>query len=128
MQMKKKIGLMEVKQALKDERFRNSLPPEMKPDLDKFLKDQGCACNVPIYKKVIRDHSDKLKEYYPGKEVMNEKEEAAALSQNKFSVINCHKDDLEKNLHNLPTGRKQIAVARFEDQVTVVVNELDLAF
>jgi hypothetical protein len=119
---------MEVKQALKDERFRESLPAEVQPDVKKFMGDQGCACNVPLYRKLIRDYPDKLSEYYPDRELIDVSSEVESLSRNRFSVINCHIDELEDKLKSLPMGRKQVAVARFEDQATVVINEMDVAF
>jgi hypothetical protein len=46
------------------------------------------------------------------------------MAQNTWTVINCNIDELEKRLKALPPGRKQLELARYEDQVTVVVNEL----
>lgn len=43
-------------------------------------------------------------------------------------VINCHKDELEHRLQKLGPGRKQIAICRYEDQVTAVINELEIIF
>jgi chemotaxis methyl-accepting protein methylase len=39
-----------------------------------------------------------------------------------------HFEFLEKKLSKLGPGRKQLDVARWEDQVTVVINELDIVF
>jgi hypothetical protein len=46
--------------------------------------------------------------------------------RNNFSVINCSIGELEEKLQSLKGGRKQISMARFEDQVTVIVNDLDI--
>jgi hypothetical protein len=124
----KQISLMEVKQALRDSRFRDSLPQEFKDDVQKFLHNPGCACNLPIYRRILREAKDHLMAYYPGRELLNVEEEISNLAKNNFSVINCSKDELEEKLRRLGPGRKQIAVARYEDQVTVVVNELDLIY
>lgn len=126
--MTNKIGLLEVKQALKDERFRLRLPQSLKDQVNKFLSNPGCACNVPLYKEILLDHSDLLREYYPGKEVKDLTKEVESLTKNNFSVINCHVAELESKLQKLGPGRKQIAVARFEDQVTAIVNELDFVY
>lgn len=69
-----------------------------------------------------------LQAYYPNRSVANLDEEAKKLADNNFSVINCHVDELEARLRKLPPGRKQLAVARFEDTITVVVNELDVVY
>ena len=121
----KKIGLMDVKKALKDGRFRKSLPMGLSEEIAKFLQDPGCACNVPLYRKLIKECSKQLREYYPGQDIIKEEEEISQLSQNYWSVISCHVDELESKLKKLPPGRKQLAVARYENQVTIIVNELD---
>lgn len=125
---KKIITLADVKKALKDSRFRMTLPKEMEKEVDEFLNNPGCACHIPLYRKVIKDCGEQLKKYFPGFEVPNQEEEVRKIADNHWSVINCHIDELEKKLSKLPPGRKQLDVARWEDQVTVVVNELDVVF
>lgn len=119
---------MDVKQALRDKRFRDSLPPEFNDDLQKYLQNPGCACNVPVYKKIMTEAKEQLQAYYPNRSIANLDEEASKLAQNHFTVINCQVDELEEKLRKLPSGRKQIAVSRYENFVTVVVNELDVVF
>jgi len=119
---------MDVKQALRDKRFRESLSSDFIEDMQKYLQNPGCACNVPIYKKIMMHAKPQLQAYYPSRSVANLEEEAKKLADNNFSVINCHIDELEARLRKLPPGRKQLAVARYEDTVTVVVNELDVVY
>lgn len=126
--MSRPIGLMDVKQALRDRRFRDSLGPEFQDDMQKYLQNPGCGCNVPIYKRLMQNAKDKLQAYYPGRSVADLDAEAQKLAENHWSVINCHVDELEERLKRLHPGRKQIAVTRYEDQVTVVVNELDVIY
>jgi hypothetical protein len=124
----KKVGLLEVKAALKDSKFRDILPLEVRDDVAKYLQNPGCSCNVPIYRRILRECVPALKKYFPGKEITDEAEEIVNLAENNFTVINCHINDVEARLRQLPPGRKQIAVARYEDQATVIVNELDVLF
>lgn len=125
----KKIGLMDVKNALKDQRFREKLPESLTPELVKYLNNPGCgACGTKLFRKILRDCRPQLQSYFPGREIYKEEEEAAKLAENHWSVINCHIDELEDILRGLPPGRKQLAVCRYEDQVTVVVNELDIIY
>jgi hypothetical protein len=119
---------MDVKQALRDSRFRESLPSSFQEEIQKYLQNPGCACNVPIYKKIMSEAKEQLQTYYPNRSVAHLEEDAKKLAENHFSVINCHIDELEEKLKKLPIGRKQLAVARYEDTVTVVVNELDLIY
>lgn len=119
------VGLMQVKQALKDGRFRASLPPDFNQDIQKYLNNPGCACNVPIYRRILKEAREQLAAYFPGEEILDEEKELVKMAENHWTVINCHIDELESKLRRLPPGRKQLDVARFEDQVTVVVNELE---
>lgn len=123
----KKLSLLEVKQALWDDRFRD-LFPEYKDEIQEFIKNPGCACNVDLYRKMM-EHTDRLKQYFPTREIITPQEEIDALARDNWKVISCHINDLEKNLRKLGKGtRKQIAVARWQDQVTVVINDLDVIF
>lgn len=117
----KAITLQEVKDAMRNIKFRLSLPAEFKEDIQKYESNPGCPCNLPIYQKVIRKAKKQLQEYYPDATIAETPE---MLYENNFEVINCSATDLENKLKALPMGRKQIAVARYEDQVTVIVNHL----
>ena len=120
---------MEVKQALRDRRFRDSLPNgTFKEEVENYLHNPGCACNVPLYKRIMTEAKDQLQAYYPNKSITNLEEDARKLADNHWKVISCHVDDLESQLKRLPSGRKQLAMSRFEDQVTVIVNELDFIY
>jgi len=124
----KKIGLLDVKAALKDGRFRDSLPQTLESDLIKYLQNPSCPCNVPFYRKLLKEAKENLLAYFQGGEIIEEQEEIKKLAENQWQVFNCHISELEDKLKSLPPGRKQIAVTRYEDQITCVVNELDLIF
>lgn len=127
----KKINIHDVKQALLDERFRSSLPDELRDDIQKFLKNPGCACNHPIYMRVMQRARPQLVEYFPTRETPTEEEsqkEFEKMTKNNWQVINCTVQDLSSELKKLSKGRKQIDIARYQDQVTVVVNHLEEIF
>lgn len=129
--MKKRINIHDVKQALLDERFRSTLPAELQEDVQKFLKNPGCACNHPIYMRVMQHARPQLTEYFPTRETPNEedsKREFEKLSKNNWQVINCNIQDLSTELKKLGTGRKQLDIARYQDQITVVINHLEEIF
>lgn len=124
----KSITLLDVKQALKDSRFRDTLPKSLTEDIQKYISNPGCACNTPLYRKVLRECQEQLQVYFPSRTISNVEEEIKKLAENNWSVINCHIDELEEKLRKLPKGRKQLAMTRYEDQVTVIVNELELIY
>jgi hypothetical protein len=123
------IKFSDVKLALQDGRFRETLPDSLLPELQEFLKNPGCPCNAPLYRKVLQHHSEQLRQYFPTKTYVSPEVEDEKLSKNYWSVINCHADELETKMKALhKSGRKQIAIARFEDQITVLINELDVLY
>lgn len=125
----KKITLNDIKTAMRDVKFRLSLPPELKDDIAKYEKNPGCACNLSVYKNIIRLATPQIQEYF-GKdsEIENIEPNLEKLAENNWTVINCHVNELENKLKALPKGRKQISIARYEDLVTVIVNELNYIY
>lgn len=123
-----KIGLMDVKKALRDSRFRLTLPASMNNEVNEYLNNPGCPCHVPFFKKILKECKEQLQKYFPSQEIMDEQEEVVKLAQNDWSVINCHIDELEEKLKKLGPGRFQLDVARYLDQVTVVINRLEHIF
>ena len=124
----KRVTVHDIKQALLDERFRQILPEELKEDVQKFLKNPGCACNNPIYMKIISKARKQVSEYFPLKEDTSPEDfnkEIDKIARNSWQVINCHVNELFEELRKLGNGRKQLDVARWQDQVTVVINHLD---
>ena len=124
----KRVTVHDIKQALLDERFRQILPEELKEDVQKFLKNPGCACNNPIYMKIISKARKQVAEYFPLKEDTSPEDfnkEIDKIARNSWQVINCHVNELFEELRKLGNGRKQLDVARWQDQVTVVINHLD---
>jgi len=67
---KNKIGLIEVKAALNDSRFRKMLPSDLDEEIIKFLSNPSCPCNVPLYRKVLKDCTSQLSKYYPDREIV----------------------------------------------------------
>jgi hypothetical protein len=127
----RRITAHDIKQALLDARFRESLPEEFTEDVQRFLKDPGCACNHPIYLRIMRKARQQLQEYFPAKESPTDEEferETERLAKNEWQVINCHVNELTEELRKLGPGRKQLDVARWQDQVTVVVNHLETLY
>lgn len=128
--MKIKVNLHDVKQALLDARFRETLPEHLLQDVQKFLKNPGCACNHPIYIRIIKEAGAQLASYFPTKEPVAEEdtEKLEKIAANDWEVINCSVHELADRLRKLRHGRKQLDIARWQDQVTVVINHLDDLF
>ncbi len=123
-----KISLAEVKAAMRDGKFRQSIPSEYKAEVQKYEQNPGCTCNIPIYRTILQHCRKQLQDYYPNREITDPDAELAKMAENHFVVINCHVDELESKLKELAPGRKQIGAARWNDQITVIVNELDVIF
>ena len=126
--MKKKITVQDIKQALLDARFRETLPQELEGDIQKFLHNPGCSCNHPIYRRVMQVAAKQLADYFPTKDIQVPSTAVEPLSRNQWGVINCSIHELENHLKKLGPGRKQLDIARWQDQVTVVINELEEVF
>lgn len=121
-----KISIQEVKEALRDSNFRLSLPPELKDDIRKYEQNPNCPCNLDVYRNILKLGAKQLKEYYPGKEVVNPDAELPPLQENRWKVINCTIGELENFLKkDAAFGRKQVAIARYQDQATIIINDLD---
>lgn len=126
--MRRRVTIHDIKQALLDQRFRDSLPEELQEDITKFLKNPTCKCNHTVYRNVMLKAGPQIAEYFPTKEALSAEEvekETALLTKNNWQVINCSIYELSDELRKLGAGRKQLDIARFEDQVTIVVNHLE---
>ena len=122
--MARPVGLTDVRQAIHDQRFRE-LFPELKQEFATTEGKKCGACFVQLAERILNEYADRLKTYFPGREVVSLAKEAAALAKNHWRVINCTVHDLEKRLRELPPGRKQISLARYQDQITMVINDLE---
>ncbi len=77
------------------------LPESLNPEVQKFINNPSCSCNVPLYKKIIKEAKDQVLEYFPGKTVMSQEEEAEQLAKNNWRVVSCSIGDLEKEMKKL---------------------------
>ncbi len=118
-----KISIQEVKEALRDSKFRLSLPPELKEDVRKYEQNPNCPCNIDVYRNIIKLGAKQLREYYPGNEVITEAE-LSPVRQNNFVVINCGVEEIEEKLKPFKFGDWQIAIARWEDKATLIINDV----
>ena len=125
---KRRLSRLEIKNAvLNDKRFRD-LFPELQEDIAKVIGNPSCACNVPIYDKFFK-HKDRLVKYFSNREIKNPVEEVKETNQNHWSVYNCNVEEIEEVLNKMHKhGRHQIAIARYEDEVTIIVNSLGIMF
>src|SRR5581483_11074571 len=110
-----KLTVMDIKQAIWDERFR-ALFPEFEKQFEAFFKKPGCGCNMNFIRNVMK-HKDRLKQYFPTKDIELAEEKDA---ENDYIVINCQVDELADRLKKYTAGKRMVAVARFRDKVTVV--------
>ena len=81
MKNENKITLSDIKKALKDSRFRLTLPKEIAPEIEKFLDNPGCACHAPLYRKIANDCRVQLQKYYPNLEIPDEEKELKPVGE-----------------------------------------------
>lgn len=115
------INQEKIKKALLDSKFR-SLYPELKKEIDQWIENPGCKCNIPLYNTILSDIS-RLKLYFGQESVVTEPILEIPGQVNHWSIFNGHIDKLNDYLQSLSPGPKQIAIARWQDQVTVIVND-----
>lgn len=102
--------------------FRD-LFPELKSDIDVFLQNPGCKCNEPLYNTILQQ-TDRLKRYFGEEMRIKEKVVTAETLRQSTFVLNVDIHELQGALRKLPVGPKSISLARFQDQVTAVVQIL----
>jgi hypothetical protein len=125
--MADQITVLDVKNALGDENFRKNLPTSLQEDVNKYLQNPNCSCNLKIYQKLMSEAKPQLQAFFPSKNLTDTPAEVKKpVNINKFAVINCSIGELEERMQKLPPGRKQITISRWEDQVTVLINELEI--
>ncbi len=76
----------------------------------------------------MKEYRPYLEKYFPDAEIVDESKEIERLAKNQWLVINCKIYQLEEQLKMLPPGRKQIEMARYQDEVTVIIDQLDVVY
>lgn len=126
--MSNQVSVSDIKEALKNEEFRRALPVHLHDDVQKFLSNPNCSCNMKIYQRILQEAETNVKAYFPNKSIVSTQQVMETVMHNNWTVINCNINNLEEELKKLKTGRKQITMGRFEDQVTVIINELEMVY
>lgn len=58
------ITIADLKKALHDRTFVESLPEVLKEGHERYMKAPGCNCHLPFFKRVLEDARKELKEYF----------------------------------------------------------------
>jgi len=119
------ITTEDLKRASKKGDFRN-LFPELRAQFDGYIQKPGCGHCASQLISGLMEFQDRLLQYFGEVtfDVMTPESFDPVGAMN-FSVINCSIHQLEDKLNALPTGAYQITVARYEEQVTAIINRLD---
>lgn len=108
------VSMIRVKEMLQyDESFRSKFP-DLKSEIDDFLKDPACPCHASLYREIL----SRIKQNPPARPTGAAQAFAAAC---RFLVVNCNVDNLEKELRKLPVGSNVEGITRFENEITCVV-------
>lgn len=128
----KEITLEIIKKSLYDSEFRELLinnNDSYSKLIDQWINNPNCQCNNELYTKIF-ENINILRQYY-GENIyisninkfdniqINNEDETI----NYWTVFNGSIHEIEDFLNNLGNGIKQIAIARYKDEVTIIVNE-----
>lgn len=125
----KPVGMMDIRQALRDERFRGQFP-ELAGPMAKYAANTGCGtCAVSLVREILAKFPERVREYFPGREVMTAEAATAAPAvaprRGEWAVYDGPCAGLEAWLRKRPPhAPSQVAVARWEDQCTAAVFEV----
>lgn len=67
--MSDKITIADMKAALNDEEFRKTLPAELNPEVEKYLRSPNCGCNVKTFQQILSVGREQFAKRYPEKSV-----------------------------------------------------------
>jgi len=109
-----KIGLVEVKQLLQYNLNFRLLFPEFKDEINKFVKCTNCENNGSLLRKIL-NHKDRIEKF------LSDKNENVPKLQDEFKVINTGIENLEEELRKIPIGSRVESLARFDNNVTVII-------
>lgn len=123
--MARPVTMMDVRAALRDDRFLDMFP-ELDELVMRFKKQKHCgSCGVELARQVIEQFPDRVRLYFPGRDVLTPAQEVSVIAGNeRIQVINCHVDELEAKLRKqvTPGVKKFMVPARDGDQITVIIH------
>ena len=119
------ITAEDLKRASKKGDFRK-LFPELRAQFDGYIQKPGCGHCAAQLISGLMGFQDRLQTYFGEVDFdVAPPESFDPVGAMNFSVINCSIPELEDRLNALPVAAYQITVARYEDQVTAIINRLD---
>lgn len=121
-----KINLQQVKAALKDRKFREMLPLSLEQELNSFLKDPGCTCNIKFIKKIIKNHKKELLKYYPNSKIENDEKELLSSVEYKWKVLNSNIYDISNDINKIRNHVVSIKSSRYEDKLTLILKKSNI--
>jgi hypothetical protein len=126
----KSLSYTDIKQALRsDHRFRK-LFSEYELEINQFLHNPNCNCHQELIYRIAKE-KEKLKKYFPNREVhlvekipdpvKTQPPMPAMQYKEEYITINCHVDDIAKEIESLPKSQRKIfQIARWETQATII--------
>lgn len=92
-------------------------------EFKRFFNNPGCACNGVLYRAIASD-VEFLKQWFAQDIELDPILTDITAQKQEWTVINTTIDKLEEILNGLTLGPKTFAVARHQDQVTVIIRDL----
>jgi guanylate kinase len=110
-----KFGMVEVKQLLQYNPEFRKIFPELKDEINKFLKCRNCPSDATVLRKIL-EYKDRITDYLAGKAVVSKD-----TLKDEFKVINATIDKLEEELKLIPIGSRVESLARSGSEVTAII-------
>mgnify|MGYP000231563761 CR=1 FL=1 len=111
----KTIRMADIKNAIKDKRFRN-LFPEHKEEFEEYNANPDCSCAKTLL-KALSKKKKRLSQYFSKVKNLQAKPEPKEFN---WVVINCGVNEIKEKLSDLKI-KKLAAFARYKDQITAVL-------
>jgi len=117
-----------IRKAINRKRFQD-LFPELAEIFERYITRPGCgSCEETLFSALLAS-PERLKQYFGDDSQFEQIPPpppalARMVPEQSFTVINCHVDELSSKLNMMPPGRYEIAAARWENEITVIVKTI----
>jgi hypothetical protein len=92
------VTVNDIKTAMRDPSFIATLPPSLTPEVQKFMSNPGCGCNMSVYQKILKEAPAQIQAYFPTKSVAEGAAEVDRIMANQPQIQNMQQQQLCLNI------------------------------